>query len=274
MSLRKAFNPSTIIVLIVLFAGLIGLQSVVSAFELFLMKDPISLRRRLYLLPERVGPYQKVGEETLSKEIVEELGTEQYISWTYQDTNLLPDQPGAMLRLHVAYYTGTPDAVPHVPERCYVGGGATPRDIAQVTIPLQSPLIYKGEDGQPLVTDSMGRVVRLPSTEVPVRMFDFIPHGGKAEQQATVLYFFAANGSFTAIPEHVRALVFDLSSQYAYWCKIEVLPHGVTDHEKAQQVVGAFLSKMLPEIMGCLPDWHEVRAGNYPVKKTPKKTTP
>jgi hypothetical protein len=274
MNVRKILTPSTILVLIVLGGGLIGLQSVVRAFELFLMKEPIDLRRRLYLLPERVGPYQKIGEETLSKEIVEELGTEQYISWTYQNTKLLPDEPGAMMRLHVAYYTGTPDAVPHVPERCYVGGGAAPRDISQVTIPLDSPLIYTGADGEPLVTDSMGRVVRLPATEIPVRMFDFIPHGAEPDQQATVLYFFAANGSFTAVPEHVRALVFDLRSKYAYWCKIEVLPRGVTDHDKAEAVVGEFLSQMLPEIMGCLPDWHEVRAGNYPVKKKTSNDKP
>jgi hypothetical protein len=48
----------------------------------------------------------------------------------------------------------------------------------------------------------------------------------------------------------------------------------VTDHDKAEAVVGEFLSQMLPEIMGCLPDWHEVRAGNYPVKKKTSNDKP
>jgi len=263
MKVKKIFNPSTLVVVALLLVGLVGLNSVVSAFEWYLMKEPIDLRRRLYLLPERVGPYQKIQEETLSQEIVDELGTEQYISWTYQNTQKLPDDPGSRLRLHVAYYTGTPDAVPHVPERCYVGGGATPRDIDHETITLDSPRMYTGAEGQTLVTDTMGRVVRLPADEVPIRMFQFIPH--RAEKSQTVVYFFAANGNYTASPEHVRALVFDLTSKYAYWCKIEVLPHDVQDPKLAQKLVGDFLSEMLPEIMGCLPDWHEVKAGRYPV---------
>lgn len=269
MDFKKVFSPSMIAATVLLFVGLVGLQSVVHAFEIFLMKEPVPLRRRLYLIPEHVGPYQKVAEETLSKEVVDELGTDQYISWTYTNTQLKPDEPGARIRLHIAYYTGTPDAIPHVPERCYVGGGATPKDSTQDTLTLDSPAIYSVANDELMATDSMGRTVHLPGREIPIRLFDFVPHNAK--EPATVMYFFAANGKLIAVPRDVRNLVFDLSSRYAYWCKIELLPFGVKDHEEAKRIGAAFLSQMMPEIMGCLPDWTEVRAGRYPVEKTNKR---
>jgi hypothetical protein len=95
-----------------------------------------------------------------------------------------------------------------------------------------------------------------------LRVFDFVPKGGN--QQQTVGYFFAANGIFMGTTERVRTLVFDVRDKYAYWCKIEVLPLGITNREEAVKAIAEFLSHAMPEVMTCLPDWYEVRAGTYP----------
>ena len=78
--------------------------------------------------------------------MLEELGTTNYISRVYRDGGA--DNPqGTQVRLHIAYYTGTPDTVPHVPERCDTAGGATAIDKTTVPLQLSGPLFTKGPGG-------------------------------------------------------------------------------------------------------------------------------
>ena len=168
---------------------------------------------------------------------------------------------GSMVRMFVSYYTGTPDAVPHVPERCMVAGGAKGLAIYYREMELDSARLYhitEGDDErrQLMARTEQGHKVRMPTNEVTVRAFDSPMFSDGSP--STVMYFFAANGRYIADPKGVRALVFDLRDEYAYWCKIELVAghlaaggrfvgEGPADDPVA--TAERFLTYALPEIM-------------------------
>ncbi|MEE9405541.1 MAG: hypothetical protein V3V20_11670, partial [Algisphaera sp.] len=80
-----------------------------------------------------------------------------------------------------------------------------------------------------------------------------------------VTYFFAANGKFLASPNAVRLQGFDIRDPYSYYAKIEVALVGVQDPDDVAQGTTAFLDVFLPDILACLPDWDQVKAGTWPI---------
>jgi len=267
MSVRwhRIATPPFLAAATVLFLGVLGLNWVIASFEVFVAKQPIELRQPLFELPDRFGPYQQLSQEPdLTPEIEAVLGAHAYITREYMDTRKAKGDPGAVMRLHIAYFTGTPDMIIHVPEVCYIAHGAQGQKSELQTVRLDSPLFQDRPDGKVAATTAGGSPVTIPSREVPLRVFNFAQ--GNAGEPATVTYFFAANGSFMGTTTRVRTLVFDVRDKYAYWCKIETLPVGVADRQQAVETVREFLGAALPEIMACLPDWEEVKAGRYPVQ--------
>ena len=68
-----------------------------------------------------VARRQAFGDDVvLDTAQVEELGTDRYLNRTYARDGH-PDN--GWIALHIAYYTGMIDAVPHIPDRCYEGAG-------------------------------------------------------------------------------------------------------------------------------------------------------
>ncbi len=248
----------------VLLAAAGGLHAVVNRTQAVLLKKPIPLRQPLVTLPALIGPYEMVHDERLSAEILEELRTENYIVRTYRDTRLAENDPKAILRLHVAYYTGTPDTVPHVPERCYVAGGLQPIDKRIVTLDMNNPQWRHDDDGVIFAFSRLADAeVRVPRTDAPATLFTFgMPND--PSQRSSVLYFFAANGKFLPTPDHVRLQGFDLRDEFSYYCKIEVGAPLVADTDVAIAITGTYLAEVLPEILACLPDWSEVLMGRWP----------
>ena len=256
----------------------IGLNSIVRASQQVLFKENLPLRKELTLLPDRVGSWIQIQEmPPMSEEQLQTLGTRQYIQRKFRDTSVSPDTPGAVVQLHVAYYTGTPDTVPHVPERCFVGGGLTPvGSPGRVTVNIQ------GDRYQPTNApfasslfhrDREPKVIRIARNDIPATIFTF-GHPKIMFQQAVtsnVIYFFAANGKFLPTPDDVRLYGFDMRDRYSYYCKIEVLVYAVADREAALQRTAAFLQDALPEILACLPDWQDVLDGHWPLTKDPNK---
>ena len=104
-------------------AGLrLGFGYAVEAANAFLEKRPVLLRAQLTTIPLRLGNWRAEGEgPPLTAEIVEELGTDRYIDRAYRRGEARPTAP--VMSLHITYYTGLIDAVPHVPDRCLVAGG-------------------------------------------------------------------------------------------------------------------------------------------------------
>jgi exosortase len=255
----------------VLLAAVAGQSAVIAATEAVLFKKPVPLRHQLYELPKEVGSWKHVSTNPpLPDDIAEVLGTDTYISMIYEDLDYPEHEPGRRVRIHIAYYTGMIDTVPHVPDRCFMGAGLklTDSDTAQAEIHL--PQAQPDPKSDNLLTPSVlspPERVRVPTTSFDLRRVSFDdPRSSRPKLQ--VLYFFIANGKYMATPEQVRMEGFNIADKYSFYCKVEVQPLWVEDPELAHERTQDLLSAMLPEIMTCLPDWVDVRAGEYPAPES------
>lgn len=241
----------------VLLGSLLGMQAIINRTKVVMIKQPIELRQPLFAVPRQVGDWHLVREEGLNEDILDALGTKLYLSRVYEDRSLETGATGRFVKLHLAYYTGTPDTVPHVPERCFVAGGATPVD--ETTAPLQlRGDAFSQTGGQWMVKtphDPSG--IRLSQNPIVATQFTFVPAGNPGAQ-ANVIYFFSCNGRFFSTPEGVRLKGYDPRDKYSYYCKIEVLLPDVADVTIARNRTSQFLSDMLPQIIACLPNWDDI----------------
>ncbi len=266
-------GASSLVVGLLLMATL-GQNTVIAMTEAVLIKKKVPPRKWLTHIPTKVDHWKMVNEsEPLSPDEIKGLGTEMYISRFYVDTtvNDIDEKdfmrgrftPGSIIRLHIAYYTGTPDTVPHVPQQCYVAGGRQPLGIDTVRLNLCDTCRPDPDSRYVLATTSDGTSVRLPRDHTDATVFSYMsPERRNSTEHVT--YFFVANGKFLVDQNAVRLHGFDPRDEYSYYCKVEVLPWLVSDSEISGALVESFLKSFMPEIMACLPDWVEVEQGRWP----------
>jgi exosortase len=258
-----------LVAVVILAVSAVGLQVGVSALNVYLKKIPVYPRKDFASISTVVEGWKRLGEDVrFDAAGVEALGTELYLSRGYKNTQLgVPP-----IQLHIAYYTGQVDAVPHVPDRCMVAGGYAPLTAEPITLSME---IDKENwvadsnvelDGVPypvieesITLDGEPSLIRMPVGDFEMRTTQF-SHPSLGDDQVVAGYFFVANGKTTAYPERIRMLAFDRSSQYAYYCKIQITTRGGPQYslEEFNAVASDFVSEALPEIMKCLPDWAEV----------------
>jgi hypothetical protein len=256
---------------------------------IFLRKIAVYPEEPMHTLPERFGCWQKAGsDQVLTKEAVEELGTDNYLTRTYLDTcdETERSRPRHLV-LQLSYYTGMIDTAPHVPERCNVSAGQqqvgpsetlrVPIDMSRLIVDTgvsdemidalggdgyaeQGGEIYMGRDNAEVFTR-----VRLPARveNLRMRITPFRDHDGSVFYAG---YFFLANGGSVASSDGVRQLAFQLEDDYAYYAKVQFNSRSVDSAEGLAALAGAFLDEAFPAIMRRVPDWIEVRRGNVPEK--------
>ena len=254
----------------------LGFRYAVSALNIYLRKQPIELRETFATLSRTIGPWSAYGEdEHFDKTMLDELGTHNTISRNYA---LNGNPRDGLLSVHLAYYTGMIDAVPHVPDRCFVAGGLEPVTLSDV-FPLHLDTSAWHEDTGPanlatgkhyMLADHRDSFTnRLESVPMPVgdldiRLTEFV-RKDKPEFKWFGGYFFIANGRATANPRDIRLLAFMPSERYAYYCKVQIV-YATTSatREKYIDLTSRFLSDFLPELMLRLPDWREVEHLSVP----------
>lgn len=261
---KSLLRPSFLVVALVLLISATSLTAVVERLDLHFKKQPVPLEKPLLVgVPKEFGPWVMASiDETMSAEIEEAMGTDQYLTRYYLNRDVLGDlvpddilklsgdrlnqiigvalqkHPEAVVKLHMAYYTGSVDTVPHVPDRCMVAGGFDPVDPRAVTwdvLPTEEPGEYD---------------------ETKLRFVEFRGKDVAGDGPAfNVAYFFQVNGDY----EHdaiggVRARLMSLQERHAYFCKIELLCIH-SDASAAEQGMQDFLRHAMPALEEALPDW-------------------
>jgi hypothetical protein len=273
MRFTRAIVPAYVALLATLAAGGLGLRAAMKSLDVYLRKEPVPLRADLGSIPTTLGRWQKLGDDQLmDAAMVESLGTDKYLTRSYA---LDGDAAKGVIVLHLAYYTGMIDTVPHIPERCWGAGGLVQLG-EPVQLALDMPLMRAVPDvgprnsttGEPYpvaeVTDPVTRVtdrVALPLGDVAMTLTTFQDRRSSRTEQLGG-YFFIANGRLTATTFGVRGLAFNMNDRYAYYCKVQLsarYPVGDSPSSVAFKAQSEdFLTQLLPQLMRRLPDWPAV----------------
>ena len=269
-SIRVAFAS----VVIVLISSAVGFRASVSALNLYLRKDSVPLRESLDTIPMKLGRWKRVGiDSRLGEAMVESLGTRFYLDRHYAiDGN----PANGVMTLHIAYYTGMVDAVPHVPERCWGAAGLVmisqpstrdvrvdrskwdlvsgPKNMATGAIYPSAPVV------DPVTRREETVFLPIGETEMSVTVFQ---DESNPKFRLVGGYLFIANARFTSSTNVVKTYAFDLSSRYSYYCKVQCSML-VNDSDQAvetwSELTADLLSELLPTLMRRLPDWTLIEA--------------
>lgn len=258
----------------------LGMATVMRAYGVYLQKRPVQANsgRMLHSITAETKNWIRLGEDDeLPNDIVEELGTTNSVSRRYVEKHPPSGRDPHVLDFHAAYYTGMIDTVPHVPERCFVGGGM--QRVASVQIvPLRldddawmevsdAPEKQRGELFTVRLSndygEGRGRRVLLPRKphDLKLRVGRYSDRFGR---DIWAGYFFVANGGHVSSAEGVRLLAFNLTDDYAYYLKVQVTSTQVDSAEELAEVTASLLNELMGEIMWCVPDWLTVERGEWP----------
>ena len=211
------------------------------------LKKPLSLLDQSKLLPDyRLAAIQP---PPLEEDLIENLGTREYLNWYLEDRRRSPNDPTFLARLFITYYTGKPNLVPHNPKECLAAGGW-----ALVGERIERFVLPGPDDG----------VVRIPVSvlefEPPARgsVFDT---GGSDVPKLTVVYFFYANGKYVTSRSGVRMAIYDPRDRYAFYMKIELSftdasGRRMPDVRQTTEAARRLLARLMPILWrDHLPDW-------------------
>ncbi len=308
MNWTRLRQPAFVVTMLVLVVGAVGMGSAIRVAKVYLDKLPIYPRPidgkphqypeggpTLLALPSETRNWKQFGsDDIMSEEVEEVLGTTNYLSRMFVEKNPQPGKPPRLVDFHAAYYTDQIDTVPHVPDRCFVGGGM------QIgSAPKFLPLTLDRSSWRPdfdvpesekvrgtiftarMSSDygnGLGRRVRLPRKPlnagddwITMKAMEFLRPG--SDRKVYAGYFFIANGGTVAGANDVRQLAFDLSNDYAYYLKVQFTSDRVGSAEELRDMASSLMDDLLPEIMLCVPDWVDVESGAWP-PDNPRGRTP
>jgi hypothetical protein len=290
MNWRAVFSPALAVALLAMGGAAAGMKTAMEVMHVVLQKKAIYAEnnRALRAIPTETDHWVRIGKDAEElPAVVEELGTENFVTRAYAEKVREGEQRRPrVLQLHAAYYTGTIDTVPHVPDRCFVGAGwsiiggpwivdvplETARWVPSPDLPprLQGR-VFTTRLSQDFSTGGPGRRVNLPTDLTPgaalkLKVTRFSrPDGGERFEG----YFFIANGTCVPSAEEVRDKAYDLSSPCAYYAKVQVGSSDCTSPEELASAAGALMNDLLGELMTCVPDWVSVEQGRWPPKSSP-----
>ncbi len=272
MRFDSSARLALVVATVALVACGIGFRLAVGALNVYLQKEAVPLRGPLTRVPVALGPWQRHGDDAvLSTEIRQALGTDQYIDRDYRRTE---ESGVARLNLHVAYYTGMIDTVPHVPERCWGAGGMVmtqetfvmPLDIDRSAW-RESDVVNRSTGQRYAMFDVIDPIsrrmeqVHMPIGDFELRVTEF-QSSEDPEQRLIGGYLFIANGRLTSSAFGVRALAFQATDRHAYYAKVQFSmgAHASDPNrfETFRELSSDLLNRLLPYLMRQLPDWPSV----------------
>jgi hypothetical protein len=259
---RSKTTPRFYACVALLLVAAAGMQISAGVLQGYFQKMPLPLKRPLHLLDvARLAPQYVLHRNQpapLSPEMIDTLGTEEYIQWNLVDRQVDRDAPTAVARLFVTYHTGGLTMVPHRPQECMSAAGMILRneEVVQVT-----------------VQDSHGRPLVIPldvlEFEVPPRELQLGATGDNAARMY-VAYFFFSNGKYMTSRTQVRAAISNFTDKYAYYSKIELSFNDdnfrrMADRNETVEAAGRLLQKVMPVLWDDhYQDWDAILTGAAP----------
>ena len=248
--IKSYLKPAFVVCLAILLIAGIAKEAVISWFGIEPVKVDTPLQKPLDEMDATVlAPFELRQQSRIeNRDVLESLGTEEYMKWILEDTEAAKDSPTRYCSLFITYYTGNPDKVPHVPDECYVGGGNQRQSSGIVTIEIPDADGTRKLDFQDVI-------------------FKRIDHDTMREETFSVQYFFHANGKYCSSRTDTRlALGGNWFSKYSYFCKVEWKFYGVNafgmiypDKEQTFQASRKLMTKLLPELEeNHWPDWEKI----------------
>jgi hypothetical protein len=240
----------------------------IGRLEIYLRKEPVALRSALDSLPSRLGRWTMQGEDfEMTATMTEELGTDKHLTRVYRDPS------GDELTVHLAYYTGGIDDVPHVPERCFNAAGLT-----TLGSTIVEPLTLEFADATPtdIVNLKTGRrydrisvrhpVLGLVDVHLPIgdSQISIVEAKDPKNKRVTHVggYFFIANNRYAARASGVKSIAYDPKERSAYYLKVQVTYQTNAGPDEATReylpIVEDLLDDLVPAVMQILPDWPEL----------------
>lgn len=187
---------------------LAGSAAAMQVIDFQVIKKPLPLQKPLIDFDrDSLKPLVRVDANILSKDVVAELGTEEYIEWTLSDPRI-NDTSKAHLSLFLTYYTNVQDQVPHVPEECYYQGGS----------------VMTGDETQAWSLSA------LPGEEIAVRRLEFA-RPDRPDSNSLVYYTINVNGMFFADRQGARFKLKSFNETHLYYSKVEIAFHGYSKNE-------------------------------------------
>ena len=212
-------------------------------------KEPMPLKKSLDLLDENtLAPYKVVSKHKIkNQEVIESLGTKDYIQWILEDSDISADSPVQKCLLFITYYD-MPDRVPHVPEECYSGGGNQRLASDSVTIEI----------------NKQGKVEKIPARYLVFAGTNSNIWG--TDKRFPVLYLFNVNEIYANSRDDARfALNKNIFSKHSYFSKVEWkffnTRFGQTIYPNKEETITAS-KKLLRAILPVLESDHWPIGGN------------
>jgi hypothetical protein len=199
-------RPAFLICAAVLLATASSMSITIKRLGIYLNKEPIPLKKPLSQLDNsNMAPYKVVRKQRIeNKDVLETLGTEDYIQWELEDTSAPDISNTRFCSLFITYYP-LPDVVPHRPEECYVGSGN--RQISAEGI-----------------TFEIGEGNKKQQVNASYLAFSGIEPGQlMGEKTFGVFYFFSVNGKFLGGRADARfnVLMKNILGKFSYFSKVE-----------------------------------------------------
>ncbi|MHC4442451.1 MAG: exosortase-associated EpsI family protein [Planctomycetota bacterium] len=236
-------NPGFLACIIILALFTLSFKMLAAHKKIQFRKLPVKLKKPLDQLDKsKLAPYEFIKHIEIAPEVLNELGTEEYIQWAFKNTSSKkPNSPDNYIHLFITYYTDKPDQVPHVPEACYLGSGYLVKEVSNIKVPI------------PALGDDFTILVKL---------VEFERTGLLGSSKRIVMYTFNTNGQFCASPYTVRHIVGNPKTKHAYYSKLE-LSFGNNDmaptKEEAIKAGTRFLQILVPVLVqNHWPDWNTV----------------
>ena len=261
----SSIRPMCIALVAIMVTSAVAFPLLIGRLEIYLRKEPVSLQSALDSLPARLGRWTREGDDyEMTSAMTEELGTDKHLTRVYRDPS------GDELTVHLAYYTGGIDDVPHVPERCFNAAGMT---TLGATVVEGLDLDFKGATPTDLVNVKTGERYDRISVRHPVLgpMDVHLPIGdpeisvveAKDPKNKRVThvggYLFIANNRYAARASGVKSIAYDPQERSAYYLKVQVTYSTSAGPDEATReylpMVEDLLDDLVPAVMQILPDW-------------------